>query len=144
MNRIWPRVVDALAGLLTAGEREVVLGDIAESGESGRAAMHDVLGLLARRQAQWWMADCLRWWPLISVAGLLAIRLSLYARNLSHEAAIYAWMYLDNWTPLYVDGAAWRHDLIQYTVVFALSALRIACFSAGLGVVIGFISRRAL
>jgi len=143
MNRICWWFQHALTRLLPAGERDAVCGDIEEAGESGAAALRDVIGLIARREAEWWRADCQRWLPMIVVADLLAIRLSLYARDFGRQSAVYAWMYLNNWTPLYVDGAAWRWDLIQYVAVFVLAGLRIACFSAGAGAAIGFISRRA-
>ena len=51
MNRIWWWLVDRLSRGLEQGERDAVLGDIAEAGESGGDALLDLLGLAVRRQA---------------------------------------------------------------------------------------------
>jgi hypothetical protein len=51
MNRICWWLVEGLSRRLEPGERDAVLGDIAESGESGGEALRDLLGLAARRQA---------------------------------------------------------------------------------------------
>jgi hypothetical protein len=51
MNRICWWLVERLSRRLEPGERDAVLGDIAESGESGRGALRDLLGLAVRRQA---------------------------------------------------------------------------------------------
>src|SRR5580658_5018096 len=50
MNRICWWLVERLSRRLEPGERDAVLGDIAESGETGAEALRDLAGL-AERQA---------------------------------------------------------------------------------------------
>ncbi len=59
-------VVEAAALLLPPREREVVLGDFAEAGESSWRAVCGVLGLIARRQAAAWHS----WRPWLAAFGL--------------------------------------------------------------------------
>jgi hypothetical protein len=58
--------VEAAARLLQANEREAVLGDLLETGESGWHALFDVLGLAIRRQAGLWTS----WRPWLAAFGL--------------------------------------------------------------------------
>src|SRR5205823_12219606 len=51
-------------------ERVAVRGDFAESGETGGQALHDVLGLVVRRQAALWQG----WRPWLVFVGLVATR----------------------------------------------------------------------
>jgi hypothetical protein len=59
-----------LLGILAHGlepvERDVVLGDLAESGEGMGAAMRDLLGLIARRQVSLWTS----WRPWLALFGV--------------------------------------------------------------------------
>jgi hypothetical protein len=68
MNRMCWWLVERLSQRLEPGERDAVLGDIAESGESGREALRDLLSLAVRRQAALWGGT--RTW--IALAGLIA------------------------------------------------------------------------
>jgi hypothetical protein len=54
MNRICWRLARAISRALEPDERSAVLGDLAESGETGGRAVAGVLGLLVRRQAALW------------------------------------------------------------------------------------------
>lgn len=58
--------VELLARGLGAADRESVLGDLAEAGESGAAAMFAVAGLLIRRELQVWR----NWRPWLAAFGL--------------------------------------------------------------------------
>lgn len=58
--------VELLARLLSPGDRESVLGDLAEAGETGRQAVLSVAGLLIHRQ----MAVLRNWRPWVAAFGL--------------------------------------------------------------------------
>ncbi len=49
-------LAERLSRVLEAGEREAVIGDIAESGATGTQALRDVLGLIVRRNGRVWLA----------------------------------------------------------------------------------------
>jgi hypothetical protein len=75
INRICWWLVDRLSRRLEPGERDVVLGDIAESGENGREALRDLAGLAVRRQA----ASLVEAWSEVwsEVPSLLSLGLAL-------------------------------------------------------------------
>jgi hypothetical protein len=79
MNRIWWWLVDRLSRGLEQGERDAVLGDIAEAGESGGDALLDLLGLAVRRQA----SSSTEVW---AVAGLIA-PVAMFVRGLRPPAS---------------------------------------------------------
>lgn len=54
MGHLSQAVANLLSRMLGESEREAVLGDLAESGESGVCAVLSVAGLVARRQAALW------------------------------------------------------------------------------------------
>jgi hypothetical protein len=60
---VW---VEAASRLLAPDEREAVLGDLLEAGESSWSAMLSVLGLVLRREAQLWKS----WKPWVAAFGL--------------------------------------------------------------------------
>jgi hypothetical protein len=76
------RLIHLLARCLEPVERDVVLGDIAESGEGVTAALRDLLGLMLRRQAGLWR-DWHPWLALVGVVGLAGVPLSRIAFALS-------------------------------------------------------------
>jgi len=59
--------VEAASGLLEPREREAVLGDLAEAGDSMLRGLFDVLGLALRRQALLWKS----WRPWVSAFGVV-------------------------------------------------------------------------
>jgi hypothetical protein len=54
MRNLWIWSTQALSRILDSGERETVLGDLAELGVSGHKAFKGVLGLVLRRQIGLW------------------------------------------------------------------------------------------
>jgi hypothetical protein len=64
-RRNW-RLLSILARALEPSERDVVLGDVAESGEGVGAAMRDLLGLIVHRQAGLWTS----WRPWLALFGV--------------------------------------------------------------------------
>ena len=82
-------------------------GDLTESRASGRRALLDVLGLVVRRRAALWM-DWRPWLALVGVVIPLGLLLSHVSRWWADGFAIYAWLYVNNWTWAFLDspGAA--------------------------------------
>jgi hypothetical protein len=66
MTRLGWWLLSVLARALEPAEREVVLGDVAESGEGIGAAIRDLLGLIVRRQAGLWTL----WRPWLALFGV--------------------------------------------------------------------------
>jgi outer membrane protein assembly factor BamB len=141
--RICWWLVDLVSRTLEPNEREAVRGDLAESGKTGRQALRDVLGLVARRQAALWK----NWRPWLALLGLVAplgLLLGLASRHWAYGSAIYAWMYVNNWTMTYVENAGFRLDLLRDCAAFGLDYLTLICWSWTSGFVIGSLSRRAV
>jgi hypothetical protein len=88
--------VDTLSRTLDPDEREAVLGDFEESTET-TGQVRDLLGLVARRQAEFWN-DWRPWLALVSLAIPLGLLLAQTVRQVADGSAIYSWMYVNNWT----------------------------------------------
>jgi hypothetical protein len=137
------RLLDIVSRLLDPEEREAVRGDLEESAETGVAALRDLLGLVARRQVALWKD----WRPWLGFAGVvipLGILLNEIGKHLAHSTAIYAWMYLNNWTARYLQNAGFRNELLHYALWFALDYATLMCWSWTVGFVLGSLSRRAI
>ncbi|HYZ83122.1 MAG TPA: hypothetical protein VE621_01895 [Bryobacteraceae bacterium] len=76
------RCVELISHLLSPSEREMVLGDLAEAGESGTQAFFSVTGLILRRQASLWR----NWRPWLAAFGL-AVPCSFLLMGLSFSIA---------------------------------------------------------
>jgi hypothetical protein len=81
MNRICWWLAAVISGLLDPDERNAVHGDLIESGEDGAKALHDMFGLVVRRQLALWK-NWQPWLALLGVAGISAVVLSATAFNL--------------------------------------------------------------
>jgi hypothetical protein len=81
MTGVGWRLIDAVALLLERDEREAVLGDLVEAGESAWHGLLDVLGLVIRRQAVLWRS----WRPWLA-AFALALPGSLLLMGFSPSA----------------------------------------------------------
>jgi hypothetical protein len=139
VNRATWWLASVISLTLEPSDRDAVLGDIAESGQSGPAALRDVLGLAARRRADLW-----REWATLAV-GLVfpaAILLGLIARYTADGTAVYVWLYANNWDWALFQDQAFRDDLMRYGVSVQMSYLVLACWSWTGGLVIGMLSRR--
>jgi hypothetical protein len=66
MRHIVWKLIEAMARQLTPTEREIVLGDLIETRETGWRGMREVSGLVARRQLQLWNG----WRPWLAAPGL--------------------------------------------------------------------------
>ena len=143
MRSIGWRLAGAASRMLRPDEREAALGDIAEEGASGSEALRDVLGLVVRRQAEAWKV----WRPWLALLGLvlpLGSLLTLMSQRTADGSAIYLWLYVNNWNPMFFENASFRHDLIGVCMGFLASYLMLSCGSWAAGLALGFLSRGAI
>jgi hypothetical protein len=143
MTGVCGWLVDVVARTLQPEEREAVLGDFAESRESDCQALGDLLGLVGRRQAALWM-DWRPWLALFTVVLPLSILLSVISRGWAAGSAIYAWLYVNNWTWGYLESPGARRDLLHYSASFSLDYFTLFCWSWTSGYVLGSLSRRTI
>ena len=137
------RVTDVVSGMLDPEEREVVRGDLAESGEKGFQALRDVIGLVVRRQAALWR----EWRPWAILVGLivpLGMLLSILARLKAGGSAAYIWLYANNWDWTLLTRAGVWFVLRQSATEVFISYLTLACWSWAAGFVLGSAARRRL
>ena len=137
------RIIDKLCLLLDATEREVVYGDLAESGESGTLALRQVLGLVLRRLG----SGLLNWRPWLIIIALsipLGILVSLQSRRVADGSAIYLWLYTKNWDWAIIQNSGFWTELSQSAQSVLLSYLALACWSWTIGFVVASFSRRTL
>jgi hypothetical protein len=121
------RIPALLANLLATDEREAVLGDLAEAGESGMRATVAVFGLVVRRQAALW----LDWRPWLTLVGFVipaALALHLIAR---WDAGLFAL-------------EALPRDLPWFARLLTLTFATLACWSFIGGGVLRTIAPRTL
>ena len=136
-------LVDVVSRTLEPDERDAVRGDFAESGETGRQALRDVLGLVVRRQAALWH-DWRPWLFFLALVAPLGMLLSLLSARVAGMGATYAWMYFNNWDwALLGDRAFWI--ILGQTIAFVFpDNLALICLSWTLGSVLGTLARRTI
>jgi hypothetical protein len=135
--------VDALCGMLDPAEHEVVCGDLTESGESGRQAFREVLGLVIRRQAAVWA----NWQPWLCLVGLvipLSMVLSVVCRRTTDPTAVYLWMYANNWDWQLLTLRGFWYQLSDTSAMVGITYLTLICWSWSAGFLLGAASRRAV
>jgi hypothetical protein len=143
MTRICWWLVDRLSQALEPNERDAVLGDLAESTETGGQALCDVLGLVVRRQAALWT----HWRPWLTLVGLvvpLGMLLSIASRTTADHSAIYIWFYSHWWKWAFLRNPGFRTDLAHYFAVISVEYITLACWSWTSGFVLGSVSRRII
>jgi hypothetical protein len=143
MIRLSWWLAEAVSQVLEPGEREAVLGDLAESGETGGRALCDVFGLVARRQASLWI-DWRPWVALVGLVAPLGILFGLVSRSMAGTSAIYLWLYASNWDGGIAESSAFWRLLVYYATAFSLRYLTLACCSWSTGFALGFVSRDRL
>jgi hypothetical protein len=125
MTRICWWLVNVTSRLLEPDERDSVLGDFAESGETGGQALCGLSGLIVRREAALWK-DWHPWLILGSLVIPLAWLLSIASRITASTSAVYVWFYVNNWDwTLLKYGSFWYilRDSIGVIVQAALVAV---------------------
>ncbi len=141
MTRICWWLTDAVSRMLEPGERDVVHGDFAESGESGGRALRDVLGLVVRRQAVLWK-DWRPWLALVGLIVPLGMLLSIVSSITASQTATYMWLYANNWDWALLRYAGFWHEFTDSLALVFVSCLTLVCWSWTAGFVLGSVSRR--
>lgn len=140
MNQIWWWVVEPVSRFLEHDEREAVLGDLAESRQTGPRALLDVLDVVIRRQARLWMTSR-PWLILAGVILPLGMVLSILSRRTSDGSAVYLWMYASNWDMALTQNPGFWRLLAETAVSVFIAYLSLACCSWTGGFVLGSLSR---
>ena len=143
MTRAHWWLVDKLSWTLEPAERDAVCGDLLEAGETGGRALLNVLGLVVRRQSGLWK----NWRPWATLVGLgapLGILLSVVSRRMAGGTAIPIWMYVNNWTMVYLESPGARSDLLNNFAGILKGYLLLACWSWATGFMLGSLSRRTI
>jgi hypothetical protein len=123
MTRVCWQLVEILSLMLHPDERQVVRGDLVESGATGNQALRDVLGLVVRRQATLWM----HWRPWLTLASLvvpLGMLLSVVSRSTAAGSAVYVWMYANNWKWGDLGNTGFWHVFVETVLLVFRRALR--------------------
>ena len=143
MTRLWWQLVEILAGVLDQAEREAVLGDFAESEETGGRALREVLGLVVRREAALW-ANSRPWVILATLIIPLSVSISVLSRMVSGETAVYAWMYLNNWDWGLLRNSGFWYELLSAAFRVLRQYFSLGCWAWAAGFSVGLASRRTV
>ena len=143
MRRIGCVLADLAATLLEPQERDVVRGDFAECGVGGWRAFHEVLGLVARRQAALW-ADWRPWIAVIAIVVPIGIMLSHATRWWADAYAIDIQIYTQLWDISYLKYPGWPRELALVFWSGTISAAALAGWSWACGYVLASLSRRTV
>ena len=138
---IMTGLADAASGMLDPAEREVVSGDLAESGESGWQALRQVLSLVVRRHVLS-LKSVGPWLVLATLAIPTAFLLSLVARQTADGSAIYLWMWINNSDWTIIQSAGFWQLVREYSPDILFSYVVLACCSWTSGLLIGWSARR--
>jgi hypothetical protein len=134
-------VVDVVSRALQPDERTAVRGDLIEARSTSGRALIDVLGLVTRRQIALWMD----WKPWLALAGIvvpLGLLLGYLSNAWADGHAVYAWLYVNNWTWGFLDSPGARRDLLHTIMRFVLNGMTLIGWSWTAGFVLGSLSRR--
>jgi hypothetical protein len=143
MTDRWLALVDVATAMLDPNERVAVRGDLQEGGIGGPRALREILGLIARRQILVW-TGWRPWIALLAVSIPLGLLLGAVSRRWSYTSAIYAWLYVDNWTWAYLDSSGSRVELVRTIAAFVPRLLALAAASWASGFVLAVFSGRAV
>jgi hypothetical protein len=146
-NSIIPRMCWTLslwlASTLEQAEREAVIGDLAESGDSGNKVLASVLGLVIRRQTVIWK-DSHLWVVLFVLVLPFSFLLCTVAQNAAVEGAVYTWMYANNWDWGLIKTGGFWYVLGHAAMQLSLGCLIVACWSWSAGLLLGFLRKDTL
>jgi len=115
LTRICWSLAELVSRLLDPPEREVVRGDLTESGARPGRALLEVLGLVLRRQAAAWF-DWRPWFTLASVVIPIGFLLSHASRWWGVTTAIDFANYWVLWDFSYLAYPGYRYDVIRMAV----------------------------
>ncbi len=140
MKQISWQLVHMFSAILDQSEREAVLGDFAESAETGSKALRDTLGLVIRRQAAIW-ADWRPWLTLAVLIIPLGMVLSVLSCSTAAWSAVYTWMYGNNWDWTLARNSGFWYVLRESAMLMLVGWLTLVCCSWTAGFVLGHFSR---
>ncbi len=143
MNRVCWRLIEFLSRALAPEEREVVRGDLIESGDSAFKALSGVAGLVVRRQASLWK-DWRPWAVMVLLLVPLGLLLSIASQITTSESATYSWLYLNNWDWALLRHTEFWYELRDSVVLLFARCILLVCWSWTAGFVLGSVSRRLL
>ena len=143
MRRLNATIADLVAQLLEPQERDVVRGDLAECRIGGWRAVHEVLGLVLRRQAALW-TDWRPWMAMIAIVVPIGLMLSHAARWWADAYAIDIQIYTRLWDMAYLKYPGWPRELGLVIWSGTLSAAALAGWSWASGYVLASLSRRTV
>ena len=142
MTHIGWWLADQALQLLDPHERDAVRGDLWECGAGGWRALREVIGLVARRQAAYWM----EWQPWLAVVAIvlpIGLMLSHASRWWADDAVYTTLEYrLYEWSRLEHPG--WRNDLFLPVWSALTCGASLAGWSWTSGYVLASLSRRAV
>lgn len=141
MSRFCWWLIYRLSRLLESDERDAVLGDFAESGQPAGRALHDLLGVIVRRQALLWV-DWRPWLTFVFLIVPFGVLLSYVARRVADSSAIYLWLYANNWHSAYLSNPGFWEQFAHSAAAVFVVFLTLACWSWTTGFVLGRVSGR--
>src|SRR5687767_15031808 len=100
MNRLTAWLINGVSRALGPDEREVLLGDLAESHASSGRALWDILDLAVRRQIIAWGA-WQPWFTLVCVVVPVGMLLALVSRFWADETASTIRLFMTHGGPLF-------------------------------------------
>lgn len=143
MNRLGLWLAEKLALALDSQERDALQGDHAELGVTGALAVRDVLSLVIRRQLQFWK-DWRPWLALFAVIIPLGVLISLASNYVAVSSSVPLFIYVSNWTPVFLESPGSRSDMLRYAVAVGNQYLVLICWSWAVGFLLGSLSRRTI
>jgi len=142
MTRIWNWLAGKIALLLEPTERDSVLGDIAENGETGWQAFRSVAGLAARRQFALWK-NFRPWLAMVAVSIPAGFLMGSATRWLASGYNLYSWI-LWNYRDLDPSLLAESHMSLDHGIWgLARASVTLLAWSWSSGYIIGSLSHFA-
>lgn len=139
---LWWSLANLSSALLDEHERDVVRGDLAESGASGAQALREIAGLVLRRQVAAWL-DWRPWLMVVSVVLPIGLLLSHASRWWGVTTAHHVVTYWTVWDVAYLGYPGWRNDLLRIIAGTSVAWIALMGWSWTSGFVVGRLSRRA-
>ena len=130
----------AISSTLERTERDAVVGDLAESGESGGRVLLNVFGLAIRRQAAV-LKDARLWAVLFILVIPFSFMLCTVAGFVAGESAVYTWMYANNWDWELLKNVGFWYVLGDAAMQLSLSCLMVVCWSWSAGFLLGCVRK---
>jgi hypothetical protein len=137
----WWVCAEGLSALLDRRDRDVVWGDLVESGTTGPRAVAEVANLVVRRQLAAWRA----WSPWLAVATIVipvGLLLSHASRWWADDVTLHVHWYVEQWTPAFLNSPGSRHNLISVAFTQLRHALTLVGWSWTAGYALGALGRR--